>query len=424
MKKLLLLFSIVLMTSTLSKNVYAQPIVSDSVSIQPGYTNQTYYNMQNGTLSSVSNTDWDLGFQIRGFSASILINSKNNVHLYKTNKDVGQWSTMTAADTTGLLTPSNELLNSDTSWDWGAFNITGDTSNAFDLGWGLYDPPTHYVIGDSLYFIKLPTGDYKKLWIEVLMNGTYYFRHADLDGSNETLDTLIKSDFANKYFGYFSIVNHTTINREPDYNAWDLVFTQYLSLTPYIYKVAGVLSNDSVQVAKAYPVDVNTITYNNSGLNYRYAINTIGYDWKVYDPGTNTWTIEDSLVYFVNDRNSNMWKVIFTGFGGSATGKYYFTKQPIPTAGVNEHQSLQLLSAYPNPASSILHLVINNISKSSDQQYQLVNMLGEVVDERMINLPAGLNSLVIPLQQLINGIYFLRIGDNKNFTTQKIVVHH
>ncbi len=424
MKKLVLFFSIVLLTSTLSKKINAQPIVSDSVDIQPGYTNQTYYNMQNGTLSTVSNTNWDLGFQLRGFPASIIINSKNNVKLYKANKDAGQWSTMTVADTTGLITPSNELLNSDTSWDWGAFNITGDTANQFDLGWGIYDPPSHWVIGDSLYFIKLATGDYKKLWIEVLKSGAYYFRHANLDGSNETLDTLVKSNFPGKYFGYFSITNNITIDREPIYNAWDLVFTQYLNLSPFVYKVSGVLSNDSVQVAKAYPVDVNTITYNNNMLNYRYAINAIGFDWKSYDQNTNTWTIQDSLVYFVNDRNSNMWKLIFTGFGGSATGKYYFTKQPVPTASLNENQTIQLLSVYPNPASSLLQLVINSTTKLPIQQYKIVDMLGAIVDQRTINLTTGLNNLAIPLSDLTNGIYFLRVGNGENFTTQKILVQH
>lgn len=420
MKKSVLLLSFLLYSSWFTK-MHAQVIV-DSVSIQPGYTNQTYYSMPNGTLSTVSNTDWDLGFQIRGFAASIIINSKNNVHLYKANKDVSQWASMTVADTTGLLNPSNELLNSDTSWDWGAFNITGDTSNAFDLGWGVYDPPTHYVIGDSLYFIKLSTGDYKKLWIEVLMNGAYHFRHADLDGSNETLDTLVKSNFPSKYFGYFSITNNTTIDREPVFNAWDLVFTQYLTLTPFVYKVAGVLSNDSVNVAKAYPVDVNAVNANS--FPYRYAINAIGFDWKAYDFATNTWTIEDSLVYFVQSKNNTVWKMIFTGFGGGATGKYYFTKEFVGVTGLAEQSAPQILSAYPNPASSMVQLVINNDTKSAVQYYQIVNTLGNVVDQQSINLGSGLNSFSIAINNLSNGIYFLRIGNNENHSTQKIIVQH
>src|SRR5204863_1348220 len=128
----------------------------------------------------------------------------------------------------------------------------------FDLGWGVYDFVTHIVTGDSVYFIKLSTGFYKKFIIELLTTGVYYFRWADLDGSNETTASLTKSNYSGKFFAYFSIVNNMGIDREPIYNTWDLVFTQYLSITPFIYKVAGVLSNDSVFCAKAYPVDVNT----------------------------------------------------------------------------------------------------------------------------------------------------------------------
>ena len=421
MKKSVQLFSIALLSVMSTKNIQAQ-VINDSVSIQAGYTNQTFYSMPNGMLSTVSNTDWDLGFQLRGFAASILINSKNNVHLYRSNKDAIQWSTMTAADTTGILNSAYELFNSDESWDWGAFNNTNDSTNQFDLGWGVYDPASHHIIGDSLYFIQLPNGDYKKLWIESLQSGTYYFRHADLDGSNETLDTLFKSHFMSKYFGYFSISNHVEIDREPVYNSWDLVFTQYLALTPSIYKVSGVLSNDSVNVAKAYPVDVNGVNANS--FPYNYAINTIGYNWKTYDFGTNSYIIEDSLIYFVEARNHSVWKMIFTGFGGGANGNYYFNKELVGVAGVTEQIAPQILSAYPNPTSSVIQLVINNNSNSTIQHYQILNMLGKVVLDNPINLNSGLNSLTVSTNDLSNGIYFLRVGGNENYSTHKILVQH
>jgi len=86
--------------------------VSETVTINSGYTNQTFYSMANATISTIDNTDWDLGFQISGFEAAILINSKNNVKLFKANKDASEWSTMTAADTTGMY--NYELLNNDT----------------------------------------------------------------------------------------------------------------------------------------------------------------------------------------------------------------------------------------------------------------------------------------------------------------------
>ena len=114
--------------------------VQDTVSIQPGYTHQVWYSLANGDVDSHINTDWDLAFQLRGFAGSILINSKNNVRVWKANKSAAQWSAMTNSDTTGVVNnPAYELFNSDTSWDFGALNRTNNTTNAFDLGWGVYD---------------------------------------------------------------------------------------------------------------------------------------------------------------------------------------------------------------------------------------------------------------------------------------------
>src|SRR5688572_15155099 len=98
--------------------------VYDVVSIGPGYTNQSFYSLANGEISNELNTDWDLAFQISGFQATILVNGKNNVHLFKSGKDVNDWASITANDTVGYLNSTNELFNQDTSWWAGAFNLT------------------------------------------------------------------------------------------------------------------------------------------------------------------------------------------------------------------------------------------------------------------------------------------------------------
>src|SRR6188768_4532289 len=116
MKKLIPL-TLFLLTGIFTVNAQ----VSDTVSINPGYTHQVYYSLQNGKTPAVDNTDWELGFQIRGFAASIIINSKNNVHLYRANKSAAQWTSMMVADTTGILNSTYELNNSDSTWDMGAF---------------------------------------------------------------------------------------------------------------------------------------------------------------------------------------------------------------------------------------------------------------------------------------------------------------
>lgn len=56
--------------------VMATAQVQQTVTTNTGYADQTFYSMANATVSTVSNTDWDLAFQISGFEAAILINSK------------------------------------------------------------------------------------------------------------------------------------------------------------------------------------------------------------------------------------------------------------------------------------------------------------------------------------------------------------
>lgn len=255
---------------------------------------------------------------------------------------------MLSSDTTGVVNnPAFELMNSDTSWDFGAFNVTNDATNAFDLGWGTYDFVTHIIYGDSVYFIKVGATDYRKIKIESLSSGTYNFRFANLDGSNEIVVALSKSAFQGKFFAYYSLLNNLSIDREPVYNAWDLTFCQYLAINPVMYKVTGVLSNDSVFVEKAYPVDVNTA---NSGAGTLAGeINAIGYDWKAFDLNSSAWIISDSLVYFVTDRQNAVWKMVFTGFDGATTGNFYFDRVAV-ASGLIENSTIKTFGFYPNPA--------------------------------------------------------------------------
>lgn len=396
-------------------------MTGQSISIQPGYTNQSFYSLSNGELVNTSNTNWDIAFQLRGMKASILINSKNNVRLWKANKSISQWSSMTVADTTGILSnPVYELFNSDTSWDFGAFNRTNDASNVFDLGWGVYDFISHAVTGDSVFFIKIGASDFRKIQIESLIGGTYSFRWANLDGSNEISTTLSKANYAGKYFVYFSMVNNVAIDREPLFNTWDLTFCQYQAIFPVSYKVVGVLSNDSVLMAKAYPVDVNTASA--SGLAFEEEINTIGYDWKSFDLGTNSWIIADSLVYFVADRQGNIWKMIFTGFGGASTGVYNFEKGPAATTGLLENSSIRTFGIYPNPARDHARLILDN-PLSGDAQLMLIDQSGRVTRSEEIRLSSGLQSIDLSLEGCKPGLYQVVIQSGPDRQISRLMVH-
>lgn len=416
MKQIYTLFLALLLTATTTQ---AQ-MVTDMVSIQAGYTNQSFYSMANGEISNVINTDWDLAFQLRGYAASVFINSKNGVNLWKANKDISQWNSMTVADTTGILSdPAYQLFNSDTSWDFGAFNRTNDSTNQFDLGWGVYNYITHVITGDSIFFIKVGPTDYRKLRIDDLTGGIYNFRYANLDGSGEVVATLNKQNFQNKFFGYYSITGNTTIDREPVYNTWDLTFCQYFAQTPIAYMVTGVLSNDSVLVAKAYPVD--TAITSAAGFTFSDKMNAVAYDWKSFNMSTFSWDIADSTVYFVQDRAGMLWKMIFTGFGGSSNGNFIFDKGPAVSTGLFESSPVKTFGVYPNPTSGFARMMLQT-EQAGLANIRLVDLNGKTVQNSDQYFQAGLNSVDMDLSSLASGIYQAVVSQGASIQVSRIVV--
>ena len=194
MKKSLLILTITLISFTYSAQVY------DSVFLQSGYTNQSYYNLNSGEVANVDNENWDLAFSLSAYGSSIRINGKTGTELYVyPNGDTSSWSSV---DISGIASWT-KLYDSDTSWSLGAFDASANPGNPLDLGWGVYNTVTHHILGDSLHVIKLSNGDYKKLQVMKLAGGTYEFRYANIDGSNEVNTSVSKSSFTNKNFGYY-----------------------------------------------------------------------------------------------------------------------------------------------------------------------------------------------------------------------------
>lgn len=298
-------------------------VVSDTVSMGAGYANEVWYSLDNGIQGSHVRNNWDIAFSITGFSATILTNSAEGTELWTyPNGDTSAWSSV---DTTGMSAWAQNW-NSDTSWALGAFSANTSTTDPYDLGWGIYNQVTHFVIGDSIYIIKLSNGDYKKLWIEKSASAVYSFRYEDLDGSNTASATINKSNYFTKNFAYYSLQTASESDREPTTADWDLVFTKYTAFVPTAYGVTGVLTNIDVESVDVRNVDEST--YDDwQAQTFSTRINEIGYDWKTFDMGTFSYIIEDSTVYFVKAKNGGIWKLVFTGFGGSTDGNFIFTKK-------------------------------------------------------------------------------------------------
>ncbi|HRN94317.1 MAG TPA: T9SS type A sorting domain-containing protein [Chitinophagales bacterium] len=406
MKKLFLLFSAFSTIYFLKATE-----ITDTVSMGANYANQVWYSLPNNEAGNASINDWDIAFQIQGISSSIIANgAKSNLKIYQSPFSVADWALVDTVD----IGAWSELYNSDTSWDLGALNTYPDDNT--DLGWGVYNMNTHTIAGDSVYVIQLSNGTWKKFKIDQLSSGKYYFSWANLDGTNAQSDSIKKSDYSGKNFAYFSIENKQELNREPISADWDLTFTKYTTIiyapqaTPY--GVTGVLQNTGTNVVKAYPVDVNTQTHN--GYSFETPINIIGYDWKKYDMNSSSYLIADSTIYFIQRKNGDIWKVIFTGFGGAANGNFIFTKELVytQTTGISETEKINSVNVYPNPSNGQLNLIYTS-NRVENSTLRIFNLTGKVVYKKELVSQSGINQESILMSDLQKGIYFLSLNNSK-----------
>jgi hypothetical protein len=415
MKKIWMMMAAVVLTTVAHAGA-----VTDTVTTGSQYANQVWYSLPNDEVKSAPKDNWDLAFQIYGYTASILANTQKGLQVFQSSHAVANWANV---DTVGIGT-WDALHNADYSWDEGALNSHPDGN--YDLGWGVYDMNTHYVTGDSVYVMKLANGG---AWIKFKMNtlasSSYSFTWANLDGTNEQTRTIAKSNYTGKNFAYFSLANDAALDNEPLSSDWDIVFTKYMTLIEsegemLDYSVTGVLQNRNVSAVKAYPVaDVNNVDFND--YTFQTDVNVIGYDWKQFDLDTYTYSIADSTVYFVQRANGDVWKLIFTGFSGSSTGDFIFSKELVHTAvtGVDEIEKIQSLGVFPNPSKGQFNFVCTS-AEYKTTTIRMYDMSGRVVMQENLQLQEGVNQTVVSTSNVQSGVYFLSIvGSNQ---VQKVIV--
>lgn len=190
-------------------------------------------------------------------------------------------------------------------------------------------------------------------------------------------------------------------------------------MLPSPYTVAGILQNQQVQAVRVDGVD--TAVYANWRANTLVdAINTIGFNWKSFT-GMG-WSLLDSTVYFVKDRNQQIWKLLFTGFGGSANGSYFFTKELLANVtSVNEQPSF-FSKVYPNPlGEGPLTVVADLPEMASSILISIRNLQGQLVHEQHAEVMSGLSTYTIHDVQLKPGMYFLTIEAAGKTSIQKFI---
>lgn len=423
MKKQLLLG--VLALTTIEAIAQPQPTVTDTVILGNGYANQIWYSLPNDEVGTQPKNNWDLAFCAKaGNNSDIMFNHSNGAMIWAYPKaDKSGWSSV---DTSGLSTWTGQY-NSETEW-FGALGRYYDVNDPFDLGWGKYDMGTHFINGDSIYIVKTQTNTYKKLIIDKLAGGTYTFTYANLDGSDSTTSTIVKSAYTTKKYGYFNLTTKTAVDREPSTANWDLTFGQYntgdyAAMGMPGYTVTGILVNDTLEVAKAVVDPALRATYvAYSSLTFSDKINGLGYNWK-----TNSGVIKDSNVYFVRRNNGDIWKINFTGWisGMSGNGSVIFTKLKLSTTSIgNIATNNTTLAISPNPAVvgqniSIIYNFETNVNTASATVY---DMTGRIVVSQQLETSKGLHTYTFNSRNLIAGTYIISINANGQATYQKFIV--
>jgi hypothetical protein len=291
---------------------------TESISMGAGYANEIYYRLNDGLLTTVPRNNWDIAFSVPKREAAILANSTSGVTLKAYPVSTG-WNWSDPVDTTGFYswTP---LYNSDSTWTEGAFNM--NATGHPNYGWGLYDINTHNLTGISLYIIKTRNGSFKKIWImnKLSAEQQYTFRYSDLDGSNEktvNLDLL----GSKKNFVYYSVDTDEEVDREPDKDKWDILFTKWIDKS-INYPVTGVLQNIGVSAQESTDTDPKSVVFPATG--FLDEISTIGSDWKIINMDTFQYTIDETRVFYVKDLNGDVFRIKFNAFEGSTTGNLSF----------------------------------------------------------------------------------------------------
>lgn len=417
-------YGIVLIWAFLSSSAISAQVTpqEENLSMGPGYIDDIYYNITQGIVETTPRDTWDIAFYTARFSAGILTNEGIGVTLYcYPNGDTSAWSSI---DTAGMSTWP-VLHNSPTDWEEGAFNA--NEKGHPDYGWGIYNQVNHHVYGDSLFLITIPGAGTKKIWIreKKSIDNIYIFTFANIDGSEEVNVELDVMPYVTKNFIYYSLTENKAVDREPDHNLWDLLFTKYIDYVPdnegnlEPYLVTGATNNVGIGSNHFYPANPTFNEWYTQPLDSLK--NAIGYDWKSFDMGTFSWVVTDSNYYFVEAQDGNIWRLKFLTWEGSGTGNFSLEKWLVSMTSVDENKINDFdVEIFPNPATSAF-----TIRSSADfnemVQLDIVDQSGRRVYSETI-ASSELERGVSIQEQFSTGLYIIRVSDGTTATSQKLLV--
>ncbi|MFN3195871.1 MAG: T9SS type A sorting domain-containing protein [Chlorobiota bacterium] len=433
MKQVYILLAILLSSTALLSQV--ELVEEVTIDINDQRTLDAFYDFQQKSSTTAEADNWDISF-MNALSSAIRINGGQGVRLWHvTDGSIDDFNQ--PLDTAGKFDVWEEQFNSTETWDIGAFNMG---NNGFsdetpgEFGWGQYSQTV--IAGTELFVIKLRNGEYKKIAIDELSSGTFYFFYSDLNNENIENVELSKSSFTGKVNGYYDLENGTEVDREPMTEDWNMVFGKYTQIVQgqgvtQPYPVVGVRTKNNIMVAQLDGVEIVDDKFEMpSDLDYSTSITTIGHDWKELNFSTFEYEMVEGRVYIAQEFTSTQEgenvpvgtpvAIRFTEFAG---GKFVFKTNDI-TLSVNQYDyDENQFAIYPNVVEKGEN--INMVYSGSDlgaANLNIYSSTGELVTSKTIEFNKNLQISNINANNMSAGVYFVRIESNNSIYTQKFIV--
>ncbi len=391
----------------------------DTIEMEPGYAKQVFYRIASGNKHASALNQWHIAHTTVAMDNAIRLNHAAGVFAYL--YPYGDNSAYNSFDTTGWanwVKPYNDMKDE----SLGALNQQKDPDNMWDFSWGVYDPSSHVVKGDSLYLITVGSGANMKFFkfmpVKQDKNGDFIFVFGPLDENQGTEDTIKSSKADKGMFKYFNFLSDAQVNIETPEGQWDLNFTRYYDLLPapgtgilQMYPTTGVESKRGLRIAHAHGVEfadlvanpqaflavANADTSIAAGHGFNTGLTRVGGDWKFFNGNSFVITPRQNFLAAVSvPTGTEYWAIRFLSFEGQASGRITLERAKLGELANNENLNTVTMGMFPNPASEKLTVSLNRQAINVVRIFNLSGMLlkqceadASVVDVDLSDLSAG-----------------------------------
>ena len=284
-------------------------VLTQQIELESDYRNQIFYKLDGNMISSSNlKVDWDMAFESSVDGWRILVNSS-------TFSQVGEFQNIDFFDVNTV----NNIV-----WKW-------DNPEGIYEGTAIgdYRSSNNIYIIDRGYTLNGNSRGYRKIMIDTVTEEYYQITYSKLD--NTDINTLKITKNSNYNFTYFSFTNDSIVNIEPNYNQWDLCFTQYTHLFPDneetpSYLVTGVLTNylNDISVAIDSVSNFDDINYEMISMyEFNNQQDDIGYNWKYYDFDNEIYNVHPYINYIIKNQEERYFKLHFLDFYNNNGEKGY-----------------------------------------------------------------------------------------------------